>query len=78
MIPTIMILKEIIHRVRAIAINCSSCYTGIGFGICFIASYVAMYYNTIIAWALYFLFSSFRREVSTLNRRHLSASTING
>ena len=36
---------------------------GIGFGICIIASYVAMYYNTIISWALYFLFSSFRREV---------------
>ncbi len=39
------------------------CFAGIGFGICVIASYVAMYYNTIIAWALYFLFSSCRREV---------------
>ena len=36
---------------------------GIGFGICVIASYVAMYYNTIIAWALYFLVSSFQKEV---------------
>ena len=42
-------------------------FPGIGFGICFIASYVAMYYNTIIAWALYFLFSSFRREVGVLS-----------
>ena len=33
---------------------------GIGFGICVIASYVAMYYNTIIAWSLYFLFSTFK------------------
>merc|ERR1712178_225459 len=36
---------------------------GVGFGICVIASYVAMYYNTIISWALYFLFSSFQRTV---------------
>ena len=36
---------------------------GIGFGICIIASYVAMYYNTIISWSLYFLFSSFAHEV---------------
>ncbi len=37
--------------------------SGMGFSICIIASYVAMYYNTIIAWALYFLFSSFKGEV---------------
>ncbi|ELU16974.1 hypothetical protein CAPTEDRAFT_180018 [Capitella teleta] len=38
-------------------------FKGIGFGICVIASYVAMYYNTIIAWSLYFLVSSFRSQV---------------
>lgn len=38
-------------------------FKGIGFGICVIASYVAMYYNTIISWSLYFLFASFGREV---------------
>jgi len=38
-------------------------FKGIGFGICIIASYVAMYYNTIIAWSVYFLFSSFKKQV---------------
>ena len=38
-------------------------FAGIGFGICVISSYVAMYYNTIISWAVFFLFNSFRRQV---------------
>ncbi|TNN60201.1 Sodium-dependent serotonin transporter [Liparis tanakae] len=33
---------------------------GIGFAICIIALYVAFYYNTIMAWALYYLLASFR------------------
>lgn len=32
---------------------------GIGYAICVIAFYIASYYNTIIAWALYYLISSF-------------------
>lgn len=32
---------------------------GIGLSICVIATLVSWYYNTIIAWAVYFLFSSF-------------------
>lgn len=32
---------------------------GIGYAICFIDLYMGMYYNTIIAWALYYFFSSF-------------------
>lgn len=31
---------------------------GIGYAICFIDLYMAMYYNTIIAWAFYYLFAS--------------------
>ncbi|KAI0226297.1 Sodium-dependent serotonin transporter [Lamellibrachia satsuma] len=38
-------------------------FKGIGFGICVIASYVAMYYNTVIAWSVYFLISSFDRRL---------------
>ncbi|NP_001191502.1 serotonin transporter [Aplysia californica] len=32
---------------------------GIGMAICIIATLVSWYYNTIVAWAVYFLFSSF-------------------
>ncbi|RWS26665.1 sodium-dependent serotonin transporter-like protein [Leptotrombidium deliense] len=46
-------LKRFIRRFR----------TGIGYAICFIDLYVAMYYNTIIAWAVYYLFSSFTSEL---------------
>lgn len=35
-------------------------YPGIGFAICIIALYTAFYYNTIMAWALYYLLSSFQ------------------
>lgn len=37
-----------------------SCFPGIGFAICIIALYIAFYYNTIMAWALYYLLSSFQ------------------
>ncbi|XP_022096269.1 sodium-dependent serotonin transporter-like [Acanthaster planci] len=33
--------------------------TGIGFAICVVNMYVSFYYNTVIAWAVYYLFSSF-------------------
>ena len=32
---------------------------GIGYAICFTDMYMAMYYNTIIAWAVYYLMASF-------------------
>lgn len=32
---------------------------GIGYAICIIALYVSFYYNTIIAWALFYFYSSF-------------------
>lgn len=32
---------------------------GIGYAICLIDVYMGMYYNTIIGWAVYFLFASF-------------------
>lgn len=35
-------------------------FKGIGFAICIIALYIAFYYNTIMAWALYYLLSSFQ------------------
>lgn len=36
---------------------------GIGYAICIIAFYIASYYNTIIAWALYYLISSFTDQL---------------
>ncbi|KAM8797635.1 sodium-dependent serotonin transporter-like [Eudromia elegans] len=33
-------------------------FKGIGFAICIIALYVSFYYNTVMAWALYYLYSS--------------------
>lgn len=33
--------------------------SGIGYAICVIALYVSFYYNTIIAWALFYFYSSF-------------------
>lgn len=38
-------------------------FKGIGFGISVIASYVAMYYNTLISWSVYYFFSSFRSKL---------------
>lgn len=35
-------------------------FKGIGIAICVMTTFVAWYYNTIIAWAVYFFFSSFR------------------
>lgn len=39
-------------------------FSGVGIGICLVAIYVGMYYNTIIAWALYYLVASFRYMIS--------------
>ncbi|KAL7986583.1 hypothetical protein Chor_012866 [Crotalus horridus] len=49
------------HRVGAIPIwkNICPIFKGIGFAICVINLYVAFYYNTIIAWALFYFCSSF-------------------
>uniref|UniRef100_H0ZAY0 Transporter n=1 Tax=Taeniopygia guttata TaxID=59729 RepID=H0ZAY0_TAEGU len=49
------------HRTGAIPIWKRICpiFKGIGFAICIIGLYVSFYYNTIIAWALYYFCSSF-------------------
>ncbi|XP_064088102.1 sodium-dependent serotonin transporter-like [Macrobrachium nipponense] len=36
---------------------------GIGYAICIIDLYMAMYYNTILAWSVYYLVASFRSEL---------------
>uniref|UniRef100_A0A8D2Q8Y9 Transporter n=1 Tax=Varanus komodoensis TaxID=61221 RepID=A0A8D2Q8Y9_VARKO len=48
------------HRVGAIPIWKHICpiFKGVGFATCVIGLYVSFYYNTILAWALYYLYSS--------------------
>ncbi|XP_046356081.2 sodium-dependent serotonin transporter-like [Haliotis rufescens] len=38
-------------------------FSGVGFGVCIIATLVGSYYNTVIAWGMLYLVSSFRAEV---------------
>ncbi|XP_030041558.1 sodium-dependent serotonin transporter [Microcaecilia unicolor] len=53
------------HRNGCISVWRKICpiFKGIGYAICMIALYVAFYYNTIMAWALYYLISSFKAEL---------------
>ncbi|KAM3721865.1 Sodium-dependent serotonin transporter [Dirofilaria immitis] len=53
------------HRSGCISIWKKICplFKGIGYGICFICTFIACFYNTIIAHALYFLFYSLQSEV---------------
>ncbi|XP_078713769.1 sodium-dependent serotonin transporter-like [Lampetra fluviatilis] len=57
------------HRNGAISIWRRICpiFKGVGFAICIINFYVAFYYNTIIAWALYYLYSSFTSTLPWTN-----------
>ncbi|XP_055514134.1 sodium-dependent serotonin transporter-like isoform X1 [Leucoraja erinacea] len=49
------------HRTGAISIWAKICplFKGIGYAICIIDLYMSFYYNTIISWALFYLYSSF-------------------
>ncbi|XP_076801225.1 sodium-dependent serotonin transporter-like isoform X1 [Clavelina lepadiformis] len=53
------------HRSGCISIWRKICpiFKGVGFGICLMALYVSSYYNTVIAWAVYYLYSSFASEL---------------
>ncbi|XP_077167412.1 sodium-dependent serotonin transporter isoform X1 [Paroedura picta] len=53
------------HRNGCISVWRKICpiFKGIGYAICIIAFYIASYYNTIMAWALYYLISSFTEEL---------------
>uniref|UniRef100_A0A2K5F4W9 Transporter n=1 Tax=Aotus nancymaae TaxID=37293 RepID=A0A2K5F4W9_AOTNA len=53
------------HRNGCISIWRKICpiFKGIGYAICIIAFYIASYYNTIMAWALYYLISSFTDQL---------------
>ncbi|GCC32759.1 solute carrier family 6 member 4a isoform X1 [Chiloscyllium punctatum] len=57
------------HKNGAISIWRKICpiFKGIGYSICIVALYVSFYYNTIIAWAVYYLYSSFTSELPWTN-----------
>uniref|UniRef100_A0A8C5BCL7 Transporter n=1 Tax=Gadus morhua TaxID=8049 RepID=A0A8C5BCL7_GADMO len=57
------------HRTGAISIWKHICpiFKGIGYSICIIALYVSFYYNTIIAWALFYFYSSFSTTLPWTN-----------
>ncbi|XP_075217892.1 serotonin transporter [Lycorma delicatula] len=40
---------------------------GVGYAICLMDVYMGMYYNTVIGWAVYYLFASFRSELPWTN-----------
>lgn len=49
--------------VRITQMNCIVSFSGIGYAICLIDVYMGMYYNTIIGWAVYYLYASFTYEL---------------
>ncbi|XP_076138776.1 solute carrier family 6 member 4a [Alosa pseudoharengus] len=76
------------HRSGCISIWKHICpiFKGIGFAICIIALYIAFYYNTVMAWALYYLLSSFRATLpwttctnpwNTVNCTHYLSTDLN-
>ncbi len=44
--------------------------SGVGWTVVLIAWYVAFYYNVIIAWAVFYLFSSFTKELPWTGCNH--------
>ncbi|KAF1393780.1 hypothetical protein PFLUV_G00019600 [Perca fluviatilis] len=76
------------HRSGCISIWKHICpiFKGIGFAICIISLYISFYYNTIMAWALYYLLSSFRPTLpwttcanswNTVNCKHYMSTDHN-
>uniref|UniRef100_A0A8C4Q3T2 Transporter n=1 Tax=Eptatretus burgeri TaxID=7764 RepID=A0A8C4Q3T2_EPTBU len=65
------------HRTGAITVWKRICplFQGIGFAICIINFYVAFYYNTIIAWAVYYLYSSIALTVPWTNCNNIWNNT---
>lgn len=61
---------ELVYR-EGKPLACSStlitlCSSGVGYTVILIALYVGFYYNVIIAWSLYYLFSSMTSELPWL------------
>ncbi|EJD75432.1 sodium-dependent serotonin transporter [Loa loa] len=73
------------HRSGCISIWKKICpmFKGIGYGICFICTFIACFYNAVIAHALYFLINSLQSEVPWKNCNNpwntpLCAINLNG
>lgn len=53
----------LIKKKKTVLNRLSCLFTGVGYTVIIIALYVGFYYNVIIAWSLYYLFSSFTSEL---------------
>lgn len=49
-----------------LSLTTTLCPSGVGYTVIVIALYVGFYYNVIIAWSLYYLYSSMTRELPWL------------
>uniref|UniRef100_F6XTN6 Transporter n=1 Tax=Ciona intestinalis TaxID=7719 RepID=F6XTN6_CIOIN len=60
------------HRTGCISIWGKICpiFKGVGYAICLMALYVSSYYNTVIGWAVYYLYSSFAYELPWATCNH--------
>uniref|UniRef100_H2ZI19 Transporter n=1 Tax=Ciona savignyi TaxID=51511 RepID=H2ZI19_CIOSA len=60
------------HRSGCISIWKKICpiFKGVGYAICLMAIYVSSYYNTVIGWAVYYLYSSFAYELPWSSCNH--------
>jgi SNF family Na+-dependent transporter len=38
-------------------------FAGIGYGMCFLSLYIGTYYNVILSWAIFYIFSSFSKAL---------------
>ena len=62
-IMSIEVSTKMINSITfGVKVSCSY-LSGIGFAIIVIATYISWYYNTIIAWCVYYFFSSMRQDV---------------
>lgn len=52
-----------LYRIVSPSLTASVNVTGVGFTVILISLYVGFYYNVIISWALFYLFSSFTAEL---------------
>lgn len=65
--PTALIFDaHIVDCFRLLSNSWHLCSSGVGYTVILIALYVGFYYNVIIAWSLYYLFSSMTNELPWL------------
>lgn len=59
----LVVMKWNSHQSSTLSFLAVCRVVGVGYAICLLDIYMGMYYNTIIGWAVYYLFASFRSEL---------------